>query len=167
MSLSSYFNALFNGQNILLVTKTVTIASMGIAAGAGLSYNAMIMPAVQKFSPMNALAVWCECAFPAMLIQITAIATSVIGGTIVYYKTKNRSFLYGAMIMASVLPYTGVMFFPINSELFRMNKSGIDDGTVWEKMQQWNRNQYGRVLLNVAAMVVTLFGGLQGKTKTV
>ncbi|KAF9343674.1 hypothetical protein BGX26_005377, partial [Mortierella sp. AD094] len=164
-SLLHHFNNIFNGDNLLLVTKTITIASMGIAAGAGLSYNAMIMLALQKFSATS-LAVWCQTAFPAIAIQVSAIAVSVVGGSIVYYKTNNRSYLYGSMIMASILPYTAVMFLPINKSLFQMNKTGIDDGTAISKLQQWNKNQYGRTFLNVAALLITLYGGLQVKAKT-
>ncbi|KAI1299944.1 hypothetical protein EDD11_006346 [Mortierella claussenii] len=159
--MSSPYNNLFTGGNILLLAKTVTIASMGIASGVGLSYNAMIMPSIQKLSPMNSLAVFCRAASPAMSIQVSAIAVSLLGGTLVYNKTKNRSFLYGSMIMLSVLPYTVFMFFPINRALFSMNKTGVDDGTIGLRMQQWNRYQYGRTLLNVTALLVTLFGGLE------
>ncbi|KAG0266810.1 hypothetical protein BG011_000862 [Mortierella polycephala] len=160
MSLSHNLNVIFNGETFLLVTKTVTIASMGIAAGAGLSYNAMILPALSKLPAANALAVWCETAKGAMPI-------SVLGGSIVYYKTKNKSFLYSAMIMLSILPYTWTMFFPINGPLFEMNKTGTNDSTIEVKFRQWNRNQYGRVLLNVAAMAVALYGGLHQKKKIV
>lgn len=66
MSLPHYFNSVFNSENFLLFTKSITIASMGIATGAGLSYNAMIMPALAKFAPSSSLAVMCETAFPAM-----------------------------------------------------------------------------------------------------
>ncbi|KAF9087098.1 hypothetical protein BGX23_008374 [Mortierella sp. AD031] len=164
MSLPYYFNAVFNGEDFMLFTKSVTIASMGIAAGAGLSYNAMIMPALAKFSPASSLAVWCETARPAMSIQVSAIVVSVLGGSYIYYKTKNRFFLYGSLIMASILPYTATMFLPINASLFEINKAGRDDGTIGTKMQQWNRNQYGRVFLNAAALFVTLFGALHVKT---
>ncbi|KAF9938423.1 hypothetical protein BGZ67_000194 [Mortierella alpina] len=163
--MSHFINAVFSGENILLVTKTITIASMGIAAGTGLSYNTLIMPSLAKLPAQTAVAVWCNTAFAAMSTQVSAIAISVIGGSIVYYKTKNRFFLYSSLIMASILPYTSVMFLPINSRLFEMNKTG-DDGTIATKMEQWNRNQYGRVLLNVAAMVISLYGVLQGKGKT-
>jgi hypothetical protein len=62
MSLPYYFNAIFNGENFILFTKSITIASMGIAAGHGLAYNTLIMPALAKFDPLNSLAVWCETA---------------------------------------------------------------------------------------------------------
>ncbi|KAK3833394.1 MAG: hypothetical protein JOS17DRAFT_76438 [Linnemannia elongata] len=161
MSKPNYSNSVFNGENCLLFAKTITIASMGIATGAGLSYNAMIMPALAKFAPSSSLAVWCETAFPAMSIQVSAIAVSVLGGSYIYYKTKNRFFLYSSVIMASILPYTAAFFLPINGPLFEMNKTGRDDGTIAKKMTQWNRNQYGRVGLNALALFVSLYGALQ------
>ncbi|KAG0368352.1 hypothetical protein BGX24_002872 [Mortierella sp. AD032] len=164
MSLPYYFNAVFNGENFLLFTKSITIASMGIATGTNLSYNAMIMPALAKFAPTSSLAVMCETAFPAMSIQVSAIAVSVLGGSYIYYKTKNRFFLYSSLIMAAILPYTAAFLIPINGPLFELNKSGRDDGTIGEKMKQWNRNQYGRLALNAAALFVSLFGVLHVKS---
>ncbi|KAG0284475.1 hypothetical protein BGZ96_011146 [Linnemannia gamsii] len=164
MSLSPYVNSVFNGENFLLFTKSITIASIGIATGAGLSYNAMIMPSLAKFAPSSSLAVFCETAFPAMSIQVSAIAVSVLGGSYIYYMTKNRFFLYSSLIMASILPYTAAFFLPINARLFEMNKTGRDDGTIGKKMAQWNRNQYGRVGLNALALFVSLFGVLHVKS---
>lgn len=97
-------------------------------------------------------------------IQVSAIAVSVLGGSYIYYKTKNRFFLYSSVIMASILPYTAAFFIPINGPLFEMNKIGRDDGTIVKKMAQWNRNQYGRVGLNALALFVSLYGALQVKT---
>lgn len=66
MTHPSLIDRIFNGENVLLVAKTVTIASMGIAAGSCLSYNAMIMPALRKFSASSAVSVWAETAQGAM-----------------------------------------------------------------------------------------------------
>lgn len=66
MTHPSLIDRIFNGENVLLVAKTVTIASMGIAAGSCLSYNAMIMPALRKFSASSAVSVWAETAHGAM-----------------------------------------------------------------------------------------------------
>ncbi|KAG0362868.1 hypothetical protein BG005_003750 [Podila minutissima] len=62
----SFIDRIFNGENLLPFVKTVTIASMGIAAGFLLSYNAMIMPALRKFSASSAVSVWAETAHGAM-----------------------------------------------------------------------------------------------------
>lgn len=92
--------------------------------------------------------------------------TGFLGGVGVYYKTKNKYFLYGGLIMLSILPYTMVMFLPINKDLFAFAKSGLGDldGSIARKMVIWNRNQYGRTALNVAALLTTLYGALtEGK----
>ncbi|KAF9204466.1 hypothetical protein BGZ59_001035 [Podila verticillata] len=162
MTHPSLIDRIFNGENVLLVTKTVTIASMGIAAGSCLSYNAMIMPALRKFSASSAVAVWAETAHGAMSIQISAVAISVLGGSYIYYKTKNRFFLYSSMLMASIMPYTFAFFIPINKALFAMRASGKDDGTIDSKMIRWNRLQYGRTLMNVTSLLLALYGGLSG-----
>ncbi|KAF9022644.1 hypothetical protein BGZ52_000803 [Haplosporangium bisporale] len=156
MTHPSLIDRIFNGENVLLVTKTVTIASMGIAAGSCLSYNAMIMPALRKFSASSAVAVWAETAHGAMF------AISVLGGSYIYYKTKNRFFLYSSMLMASIMPYTFAFFIPINKALFAMRASGKDDGTIDSKMIRWNRLQYGRTLMNVTSLLLALYGGLSG-----
>ncbi|KAG0035991.1 hypothetical protein BGZ82_004846 [Podila clonocystis] len=162
MTSPSYIDRIFNGESVLLFVKTLTIASMGIAAGSGLSYNAMIMPALRKFSASSAVSVWAETAQGAMSIQVSAIAISVLGGSYIYYKTKNRFFLYSSVLMASILPYTLAFFLPINKSLFAIRSSGKDDGTIETKMIQWNKLQYGRTLMNVTSLFIALYGGLNG-----
>ncbi|KAF9932400.1 hypothetical protein FBU30_008252 [Linnemannia zychae] len=163
MSLPYYFNAIFNGENILLLTKTITITSMGISAGSAFNYVSVIMPALAKFAPTSSLAVWCETGAASKSIQVSAIAISVLGGSYIYYATKNRFFLYSSLIMASILPYTSMFMLPINRPLFEMNKSGHDDGTIAEKMRLWKRNQYGRFALNAVALIVSILGVLHVK----
>ncbi|KAF9308480.1 hypothetical protein BG003_011045 [Podila horticola] len=162
MTSPSFIDRIFNGENILLFVKTVTIASMGIAAGSALSYNAMIMPALRKFSASSAVSVWAETAHSAMFVQVSAIAISALGGSYIYYKTKNRFFLYSSLLMASIMPYTVAFFLPINKSLFAIRTSGKDDGTIEPKMIQWNKLQYGRTLLNVTSLLIALYGGLSG-----
>jgi len=85
-----------------------------------------------------------------------------LGGMILYYKTKNKYYLYGGLIMASIFPYTMALFVPINKHIFAFVKSGLEDvdGSMAEKMWIWNRNQYGRTVLNAAGFLTTLFGAV-------
>ncbi|KAF9336258.1 hypothetical protein BG006_009214 [Podila minutissima] len=80
----SFIDRIVNGENVLSFFKTATIASMGIAAGSALSYNAMIMPALRKFSASRAVSVWVETAHGAMSIQVSAVAISVLSGSYIY-----------------------------------------------------------------------------------
>jgi len=66
MSLSQQVSSFFNGENLLLVFKCVTIASMGIGAGAGVAMSGTTMPTLAKLSTASAVSLWCQMAHPAM-----------------------------------------------------------------------------------------------------
>ncbi|KAF9897831.1 hypothetical protein BX616_004912, partial [Lobosporangium transversale] len=44
------FRAVANTSNVLLITKIVTISSMGIYAGSALNFNTVIMPSLRRFA---------------------------------------------------------------------------------------------------------------------
>ncbi|GJJ72938.1 hypothetical protein EMPS_05296 [Entomortierella parvispora] len=163
MPLSQQVCTFFNGDNLLLISKCITIASMGIGAGAGVAMNGTIMPTLTKLSGASAVSFWSQMAHPAKMTQLSSLITAFLGGVGVYYKTKNKYFLYGSLLMLSIIPYTVVMFLPINRELFAFAKSGLADvdGSFARKIVTWNRNQYGRTALNFAALFTTLYGALK------
>ncbi|KAG0048975.1 hypothetical protein BGZ83_006160 [Gryganskiella cystojenkinii] len=160
MSMPTHVSSIFNGENLLLLVKTLTVASMGIGTGAGVAMNVTIMPTLAKFSTTSAAHFFKEMAQPAMLTQVTALVTGLLGGSAVYYKTKNKYFLYGGLIMLSILPYTVVMFLPLNFAIFDFAKSGLSDvdGSIAKTLITWNRRQYGRTALNATAFLTTLYG---------
>lgn len=200
MSLPHHVSSICSGENLIVFVKCLTIASMGIGAGAGVAMNGTFMPTLAKLSTASAASLWAEMAFPAMgkmnalvvfssiestcdcvpeplrsladkstsgsfyiVTQVSAFVTGSLGGSVVYYKTKNKYYLYGGLIMAAILPYTMVMFLPINKELFAFAKSGLADvdGSIAHKMMIWNRNQYGRTALNLIALFTTLYGTIK------
>ncbi|KAF9430158.1 hypothetical protein BGZ94_008098 [Podila epigama] len=157
-------NKFSSTDNLLRFAKAASIASMGIATGVGFSYIALILPNVRTLSATTALNIWVGSARGAMSTseQVSAIAISVLSGSYIYYKTKNRFFLYSSVLMASIFPYTFTFFIPINRALFSMHSTGLIDGTVHAKLDRWNTFQYGRVLMNFTSLLISLYGALPG-----
>lgn len=60
MAIEFQFQSITNSDNTLLVGKLMTVASVGIFAGSSFSYNAIIMPALRKFSSSSSVAIWNE-----------------------------------------------------------------------------------------------------------
>ncbi|KAF9430157.1 hypothetical protein BGZ94_008097 [Podila epigama] len=147
--------ALANGTNVLLVTKMITIGSMGIFAGNALTYATTIMPTLRKFASSSSLAVWCEMYLLAKL-----------GGAGLYYKTHNRYYLCGSVMMAAIAPYTWSLLYPINNRLLEIRKSGRDNPKVEEMLVRWDAIAFGRVLISYTAMFVTLFGAIRPHSKS-
>ncbi|GJJ72939.1 hypothetical protein EMPS_05297 [Entomortierella parvispora] len=120
------------------------------------------MPSLAKVSTSTATLLWTNMVVPSMAIQVSAYVLGFLGGMLLYNKTKNKYYLYGGLIMASIFPYTMAMFVPINKDIFAFVEAGLEDvdGSMAEKMWIWNRNQCGRTVLNAAGFLTTLFGAV-------
>ncbi|KAG0266809.1 hypothetical protein BG011_000861 [Mortierella polycephala] len=169
MPMAHQFRAFANSYNVLLVTKIVTVSSMGIFAGTALNYNSIVMPSLRKFASSSSLAVWAEMCQLAKPIQISTGVISIIGGYGLFYKTHNAAYLGGATMMALLIPYTYALLHPISDRLFEIRKhgQGRDDGYVEEMLIRWDMIHFGRTLLSYGALVVTLYGALSTNTKIV
>ncbi|KAF9909320.1 hypothetical protein EC991_008831 [Linnemannia zychae] len=162
MPIAHQFKAFASSTNVLLVTKVITISSIGIFAGTALNYNTIVMPSLRKFASSSSLAVWAEMYLLAKPIQITTIAVSALGGAFLFYKTSNPYYLYSAVIMASIAPYTTTLLYPINNKLLEIRKHGGDDRPVEEMLIRWDAIHFGRTLLSYGAFVLTLYAALRG-----
>ncbi|ORZ09332.1 hypothetical protein BCR41DRAFT_388303 [Lobosporangium transversale] len=156
------FRAVANTSNVLLITKIVTISSMGIYAGSALNFNTVIMPSLRRFAWNSSLSVWGEMFILSKPIQFTSIMTSVIGGSILFYQTRNPYYLAGAAMMGSILFYTNVLLHPIHAHLLDIRKHSREEPSVEEMLIQWDAIHFGRTLLSYGAMVVTLYAALSG-----
>ncbi|KAF9080543.1 hypothetical protein BGX29_001952 [Mortierella sp. GBA35] len=162
MPVAHEFKAFASSTNVLLVTKIVTISSIGIFAGTALNYNTIVMPSLRKFASSSSLAVWAEMFLLAKPIQISTIALSALGGTFLFYKTANPYYLYSAALMASIAPYTYTLLYPINNKLLEIRKHGGNDRPVEEMLVRWDAIHFGRTLISYGAFVLTLYGALRG-----
>ncbi|KAG0358285.1 hypothetical protein BC939DRAFT_462607 [Gamsiella multidivaricata] len=162
MPIAHQFRAFASSSNLLLVTNIVTVSSMGIFAGSALNYNTIIMPSLRRFASASSLSVWAEMYLLARPIHITNIVISAIGGSTLYYHTRNPYYLAGAAMMALIAPYTTTLLYPINNKLLDVRKHGRDDLEVEEMLIQWDAIHFGRTLLSYGAMVVTLYAALRG-----
>ncbi|KAF9110750.1 hypothetical protein BGX27_005925 [Mortierella sp. AM989] len=167
MAIDFQFKAFANPSNALLVGKVVTVASIGIFSGTALSYNTVIMPSIRKFSTNSSLAIWSETMHISKVLQSSLQATSIIGCAGLYYKTKNLSYLYGAISMALILPYSYFAVAPIDKKLIAIRQSysangkneGLkdNDSTVDYLLNRWNLLHTGRTILSYSALFVTLY----------
>ncbi|KAG0313941.1 hypothetical protein BGZ99_008472 [Dissophora globulifera] len=160
------FRALASTANFLLATNVVTVAAMGIFAGSALHSNTVVMPALRNFASSSSLAVWAEIYLRGRPLQVVTVAISSLGASALFYKTRNPYYLAGAALIAAIAPYTSLLLYPINHQLLDFRKHGRDDPAVEEMLVHWSTIQSGRTLLSCSAMVVTLYGALQGHKLT-
>ncbi|KAF9435120.1 hypothetical protein BGZ76_006870 [Entomortierella beljakovae] len=144
--MANQLRELVNAPNLILFTKIITVSSMGIYAGSAYNYNAVIMPSLRKF---------------ASTFQIANIAVSVMGASILYFRTKDTYYLLGALLMASMLPYNKTLVYPINKKLLDIRKHGGNDSKVEEILAKWDSLHFVRTLLSFGATVSTLYAGLR------
>lgn len=75
MPVAHEFKAFASSSNILLVTKVLTISSIGVFAGTSLNYNLIVMPSLRKFASSSSLAVWAEMSLLAKRM-LTSVCSS-------------------------------------------------------------------------------------------
>ncbi|KAF9175500.1 hypothetical protein BGX21_005513 [Mortierella sp. AD011] len=171
MAIDIQFKAFANPSNALLLGKAVTVASIGIFAGTALSYNTIIMPSIRKFSTTSSLAIWNETVNTSKALQTTMKAISIIGSAGLYHKTKNAAYLYGALTMALIIPYTLLAIAPLNKALVTIRQNNTvngksnslkdnksNDSNVEGLLTRWNRLHAGRTLLSYGALFITIYG---------
>ncbi|KAF9129844.1 hypothetical protein BGW39_003784 [Mortierella sp. 14UC] len=154
---------ILNSPSSLASAKILTVASIGIFAGQALAYNAIIMPALRTVSPEAALPIWAKSYTTGKNIQVSLILTSVLAGLPVYYKTQNVFFLIGPLVMASIIPFTLAFIMPVNHRLLdilegkRYGKKG-GEGNLSELYIKWDLLHFGRTVLSMGALGLTLYG---------
>ncbi|KAF9332743.1 hypothetical protein BGZ91_011577 [Linnemannia elongata] len=162
MPVAHEFKAFASSSNILLVTKVLTISSIGIFAGTSLNYNLVVMPSLRKFASASSLAVWAEMSLIANPLQMTTTVLSALGGLILFSKTANPYYLYSSILMISLIPYSRLLLLPINNKLLEIRKRGGDDRPVEELLIRWDALHFGRTVIGYGALVLMLYGALRG-----
>ncbi|KAF9099549.1 hypothetical protein BGX29_010211 [Mortierella sp. GBA35] len=171
MAIDFQFQALANSDNTLVAGKVIAVASLGLFAGSSLSFSAVIMPSLRKFSSASSLAIWTESHNHSKFLELSLIAASVAGSAGLYYKTKNVSYLYGAATAAAVIPYTLIALLPINKKLLAIRQNNTiggkadsmkdnksNDSDVEALLSRWSLFHFGRTILGLGALFVTLYG---------
>ncbi|KAF9585595.1 hypothetical protein BGW38_001648 [Lunasporangiospora selenospora] len=168
MSSASQFGSLVHPSGLLIASKTISVAAIGIFSGLAISYNALIMPAIRKVSVGSALSVWADTYNVGQHVQVSMIVTSIITGAYVYRKTENAFFLVPPLMMASIIPYTLTLLLPINKTLLSIRSKGgnnVEGTRVQELFVKWDTLHFVRTIVSSTAFVLSLYGAFSGKTK--
>ncbi|KAG0356693.1 hypothetical protein BGZ54_000648, partial [Gamsiella multidivaricata] len=164
-----HVSTVFSSPTTLAVGKSLTVASIGVFAGIAVSFNTIIMPSLRKVSNQTALPIWANSYNTAKDLQVGLILTSLVAGSSVYYKTENPYFLAGSLIMTSIVPYTFGLLMPINRTLIGIlegTRTGkhSDDGNLDELFVKWDLLHFGRTIMSMVALGLTLYGTFSVKT---
>ncbi|KAG0361334.1 hypothetical protein BC939DRAFT_458979 [Gamsiella multidivaricata] len=168
---SFQFDSFANTSNALVAGKVVAIASLGIYAGTALSFSTIIMPSLRKFSSNSSVAIWHEAFKAGNYVQTSAIAVSVLGNAGLYYKTKNPSYLYSAVIMALSVPYTFIAVMPVNKKLVAIREENTihgksntmkdpksNDNVAEALLSRWSLLHAVRTAMGYGALLATVYG---------
>ncbi|KAF9183403.1 hypothetical protein BGZ51_001540 [Haplosporangium sp. Z 767] len=171
MAIDFQLQTIANSSNTLLAGKIVTVASLGIFAGTALTYSAVIMPSLRKFSTTSSVAIWHEIFQSAKSLQVATLTAGIAGSVGLYYKSKNAFYLYGAITMATVIPYTLLTLVPLNKKLFAIRQTNTingksnslkdsvsNDNVSEDLLNRWSLFHLGRVALGFGALFSVLYG---------
>ncbi|KAF9427586.1 hypothetical protein BGZ94_004615 [Podila epigama] len=165
MSFQFHFHQIGVHSNTLLAGKFITVASIGIFSGSAFFYSHALMPALTKFSTASSVAVWSEIFHKVKGAQLATIALGTISGAGLFYQTENRFYLYSAAIMASLIPYTTLLLFPVSKKLLEIRKHNKDDGNADALLRRWTRIHTGHTLLGFAALFSATYALITDKAE--
>ncbi|KAG0299432.1 hypothetical protein BGZ98_010068 [Dissophora globulifera] len=159
-----YLSSFISNPSLLTAGKAATVASIGLFAGVSLSYNAIIMPSLRKISNESALPVWASAYNIGKKLQVGLILTSIVAGSSVYYKTENPYFLAAPLIMGSIVPYTLALIMPTNKILLGILDGAKSDAHLDELFVKWDLLHFGRTVMSMVALGLTLYGSFSSRT---
>ncbi|KAF9168269.1 hypothetical protein DFQ27_003349 [Actinomortierella ambigua] len=146
--------------NTVIIGKSISVAAIGIFSGTALSFNTFILPSLRKFSAASSLSVWSSMFHKAGVSQIGMVVVGSLSSAAVYYKTKNAYFLYGSVVMASILPYTVGLLGSVSNKLVEAHEAGTAGPHTEALLARWEKINLGRAILGLAALGLVAYGGV-------
>ncbi|KAG0054728.1 hypothetical protein BGZ83_010623 [Gryganskiella cystojenkinii] len=164
------FQAFANSNNTVLIGKMIAVTSLGLYAGTALTFNAVIMPSLRKFSSSSSLAIWHENFQAGKVLQLSLTGISILANGALFRKTQNPFFLYSALAMVFTVPYSALALVSVNKKLITIREgntiqgranslkdSESDDSTVDKLLSQWNVRHSARTVLGFGALLSTVY----------
>ncbi|KAF9353377.1 hypothetical protein BGX26_008865 [Mortierella sp. AD094] len=161
--MASQLISFFTQSTALGAAEGMTVASIGLFAGFALSYNVIVMPSLRRISSEDALPIWTHVYRGKPIdIPIVFILGSLASGSSMYYNTKNPYYLISSLVMTLIIPYTIGFISPVEKTLLGASKKNNDQ--LRELHAKWDRLHFGRTLLSLSGLGLTLFGTFSSKS---
>jgi len=135
----------------------IALVATGLFAGAALYVSLVEHPARLAAGGETALAQWRPSYKRATRMQATlavvGAAAALLDGV---FGTGGGISIVSGLLLASVIPFTLLVVFPVNRQLEEPRRLGSDPGTL-TLLQDWGRLHWARTGLGLAAFLLLTF----------
>jgi hypothetical protein len=103
--------------------------------------------AVLQWAPSYRRATW---------LQAPLALVSLLAGTAVWLVSADTAWLWAALVIGAVVPFTFFVVMPTNRQLLEANRNSVS-AEARGLLQRWNTLHAGRTALSITASVVYLW----------
>ena len=138
-----------------MAVELIATLAAGLFAGAALYINVVEHPARMDSGPLVALTEWRPSYKRATSMQAPLAVIAAVAGGIAGLMGTSSWWIFGAGLMAAIIPFTLFVIFPTNSYLLSAAaESDMESAAV--SLARWNRLHAARTALSTVAFVVFL-----------
>ncbi|WP_227357325.1 DUF1772 domain-containing protein [Haladaptatus salinisoli] len=133
----------------------MTTAATGLFTGAAVYINLVEHPARMQSGLEAAMTQWVPSYKRATRLQVPLALIGTLGGLVLWKRDADRRWLYGAVCIFSVIPYTFFAILPTNNRLLDPGLDKTADET-HDLLVQWEKLHARRSVLGLAAFLLFL-----------
>jgi len=138
------------------VVGALAVFSCSLFAGAAVYINLVEHPARLSCGTEVAAREWAPSYKRATVMQVSLAVVSTVAGLARWLGGGGATWLVGALLIVSVIPFTLVAILPTNNKLLEPGRDNTSDETR-RLLEAWGRLHAVRSILSVAATLVYLY----------
>jgi hypothetical protein len=138
------------------IVGVIAAFACSLFAGAAVYINLVEHPARLSCGTELAARQWAPSYKRATVMQVSLAVVATAGGLAMWLGGGGASWLAGALLIVSVVPFTLVAILPTNSKLLEPGRDNSSDETR-RLLEAWGRLHGVRSVLSVAATLVYLY----------
>ena len=138
------------------IVGVIAAFACSLFAGAAVYINLVEHPARLSCGTELAARQWAPSYKRATVMQVSLAVVATAGGLALWLGGGGASWLAGALLIVSVVPFTLVAILPTNNKLLEPGRDNSSDETR-RLLEAWGRLHAVRSVLSVAATLVYLY----------
>ena len=135
------------------MVEVVAVLACTLFTGASVYISLVEHPARMSCSTEVAATQWAPSYKRATVMQVTLALIAAVAGGVRWWQGSGTTWLVGALLILSVIPYTAIVVLPTNNKLLAPNRD-LGSTETRKLLEQWGRLHAVRSVVSFAASVV-------------
>ena len=136
--------------------EVVGILACTLFSGASVYISLVEHPARMSLSTEAAAMQWAPSYKRATVMQVTLAVVATVAGIVRWWQGAGDMWLYGALLIFSVIPFTAIVVLPTNKKLLAPSRD-LGSAETRTLLEAWGRLHAVRSAVSVAASVLFMW----------